>query len=65
MTMKIIKLQAHWSADEAYTVIEWLDLMRDSIFDAYGEEITAMLKEASAPQSADQRELPFDDDLNF
>jgi hypothetical protein len=47
MSLSITRLPTHWDAGEAYTVIAFLDLLRDQLWETYGEQITGMLQEAS------------------
>ena len=67
MSMKITRLRTYWSASEASSVIEFLDLLRDQLWDRYGEQITAMLHEAAAEQANDddQHVIDFEDDPPF
>ena len=62
MSMKITRLRTHWNAAEACTVIEFLDLLQDQLWDHYGEQIKAMLKEAAADQANDDEQHAFDID---
>jgi len=48
MTMRIHTLVTHLQPHEAYTLIEFLDQLRESLLQVYGEEVTTMLKEASS-----------------
>ena len=65
--MKITRLRTYWNASEASSVIEFLDLLRDQLWDQYGEQITAMLHEAAAEQANDddQHGVVFDHDPPF
>jgi len=67
MSMKTTRLRTYWSASEASSVIEFLDLLRDLLWDHYGEQITAMLQEAAVAQANDddQNGIDFDDDPPF
>ncbi len=67
MSMKITRLRTYWNAGEASSVIEFLDLLRDQLWDHYGEQITTMLHEAAAEQTNDddQHGIDFDDDPPF
>ena len=66
MSMKITRLRTHWNAGEACSVIEFLDLLRDQLWDHYGEQITAMLQEAAAAQANDDDQHDdFEDDPPF
>lgn len=51
MTMRIHTLITHLQPEDAYTLIEILDQLRDALMQAYGVEITTMLKEASQASS--------------
>ena len=47
MTRRVHKLATPLRADEAYTLIEFLDQLREVLMEAYGDEITALLQEAT------------------
>jgi hypothetical protein len=65
--MKVTRLYTHWSPAEAQIIIEFLELLRDQLWDTYGDQITRLLQEASVSQSVDelQAELEFNDDIEF
>ena len=67
MMMKFTHLTHHWNAGEAYSVISFLDELRDVLWTTYGEEITEMLQNASQScESGDEAGIPeFDDDIDF
>ena len=66
MSLSITHLPTHWDAGEAYTVIAFLDLLRDQLMETYGEEITAMLQDATTAQSNERQiALDFDDEPPF
>jgi len=66
MSLSFTHLPTHWNADEAYTVIAFLDLLRDLLWDTYGDDITVMLRDADyGNRDERQSELPFDDPLDF
>lgn len=67
MTMKVTRLTTYWTLDEAATVIDFLDTLRDALWETYGEHITTMHREAYDHHIRDtsQRELEFDDDIPF
>lgn len=66
MSLSITRLPTHWDASEAYTVIAFLDLLRDQLCETYCEKITAMLEDASTTHpNADQTTLNFDDEPPF
>jgi len=67
MTMKVTRLTTYWTVDEAATAIEFLDILRDALWEIYGEQITEMHREAydNRFQDINQCELGFDDDIPF
>ncbi len=67
MTMKVTRLTTYWSIDEAATVIEFLDSLRDALWETYGEQITKMYRDADDDRTRDtnQCEFEFDDELSF
>ena len=52
MSMRIHKLATHLRPEEAFTLIEFLDQLRDVLMHTYGEDIGAMLRQASAPPTS-------------
>jgi hypothetical protein len=64
MTMKITRLTTYWSADEADTVVAFLDELRDTLWESYGDQITEMRRNTLTTRERDTRqaELLFDDD---
>jgi hypothetical protein len=64
MTMKITQLTTYWTADEADAVVAFLDELRDTLWECYGEQITEMRRNAQtrAERDTSQAELLFDDD---
>ena len=67
MTMKVTRLTTYWTLDEAATVIDSLDILREALWETYGEQITRMHREAydNRIQDLNQCELGFDDDIPF
>ena len=67
MTMKVTRLTTYWTVDEAATVIDFLDGLRDALWETYGEKITQMHREDydNRAQDINQCELGFDDDIPF
>lgn len=67
MPMKITRLLTHWDADEAHTIIEFLDRLRDELWETYGDDVIDLLRTASISHTTDnqQTQLPFDDDVEF
>ena len=45
MTLRFNQLVTHFEPDEALTVIEFLDQLREVLINTYGEQIEHMLKE--------------------
>ena len=60
--MNVMKLITHWDADQANTVIELLDELRDVIWATYGNEIIEMRKAAAKEGSIDSE---INDDMTF
>ncbi|XVJ69167.1 MAG: hypothetical protein HEQ39_13725 [Rhizobacter sp.] len=54
MNMRVHRLVTHLQAEEAYTVVEFLDQLRAVLMQSYGQEITQMLKQAQARVSHDE-----------
>lgn len=65
--MKIMKLTTYWSAEEANTVYEFLEVLKDAVWDAYGDKIVAMHRaiHEEAQKTGDQYSLPFDEPADF
>ena len=53
MTMRVSQITTHLRPEDAYTVIEFLDQLRAMLMQTYGDEIVALLQEAS--QQPDER----------
>lgn len=47
MNMRVLKMAAHLRTDEAASLIEFLDQLRDVLMRTYGDEMKAMLQQAS------------------
>ena len=67
MTMKITPVRTHWNTDEAWIVLEFLDELKDMLWETCGDQIIEMHREATELQlrNTDQGELDFDDDIPF
>jgi uncharacterized protein YktA (UPF0223 family) len=66
MSMSITRLTTHWSAEEAYTVIAFLDALRDQLWETYGEQINEMFQAETERYTDDRQiEMPFDDEIDF
>jgi hypothetical protein len=53
MSMRVSSLVTHLGAHDALTVIEFIDQLRDMLIETYGDQIRAMLHEASLPDGCD------------
>jgi len=51
MTMRVSRITTHLRPEDAYTIIEFLDQLREMLMQAYGDEIMALLQEASPRES--------------
>ena len=67
MGMKIIRVHTHWTAEEAHTVIEFLDVLRDQLWHCYGDTVLDTLRHASANNACHEHQVTFefDDDIDF
>ena len=67
MTMNSTRLTTYWTIDDAATVIDFLDVLRDALWETYEDQITQMYREAydNRFQDSNQCELVFDDDIPF
>ncbi|MCP4305429.1 MAG: hypothetical protein GY788_11240 [bacterium] len=65
--MNVTRLTTYWTIDEAATAIEFLDSLRDALWETYGEQITKMYRDADNDRIRDtnQCEFDFDDELSF
>ena len=53
MTMRVNQITTHLRPEDAYTLIEFLDQLREMLMQTYGDEIVALLQVAS--QQPDER----------
>ena len=67
MTMNSTRLTMYWTTGEAATAIDFLDTLRDALWEIYGEQITRMHREVCDEPIRDtnQCEFEFDDDITF
>ncbi len=66
--MKTTRLTTYWSAEEADTVVAFLDELRDTLWECYGEQITEMRHNAVTRTERDARQMQWlfdDDDIEF
>jgi len=61
MSMKVTRLYTHCSPAEAHTIIEFLDLLRDQLWEVYGDQIVSHLQDVDEPHT----ELELDDNIEF
>jgi hypothetical protein len=67
MSMKITPLHTYWTAQEAHTVIEFLEVLRHELREIYGDMVIDMLREASANTARHEDQITFDfnDEIEF
>jgi hypothetical protein len=67
MTMNVTRLTTYWRIDEAATIIDFLDTLREALWETYGEQITQVYHEGDDDRTQDtnQCEFEFDDDISF
>jgi len=67
MTMNTTRLTTYWTTGEAATAIDFLDTLRDALWETYGAQITQMHQEARHDHIRDsnQGEFEFDDEIPF
>lgn len=54
MSMRVNTIVMHCRPEDAYTLIEFLDQLRDMLMESYGDEMRAMLQEASPQEPRDK-----------
>ena len=62
MSMRVNTIVTHLRPEEALTLIEFLDQVREVLMRSYGDDVKAMLQQAATtpkPGSADREEEPF------
>ena len=67
MTMNTTRLTTYWTTGEAATAIDFLDTLREALWETYGAQITQMHKEACHDhiRNSNQCEFEFDDEIPF
>jgi hypothetical protein len=67
MTMNTTRLTTYWTTGEAVTAIDFLDTLRDALWETYGKQITGMHHEAydNGIRDSNQYEFEFNDDIPF
>lgn len=61
MSMKVLRVDTHWEAGEAYRLLALIDELRAEIAAHYGNDIARMMREAIVCTDERQLELPFID----
>jgi hypothetical protein len=51
MTMRVSKITTYLRPEDAHTIVEFLDQLREMLMQTYGDEIMAMQREASHDKS--------------
>ena len=59
--MKLMQISAHWSPEEAYSMVMMLDKLRDSIWNNYREEIIEYCRQISLQEQPSSTDI--DDDI--
>ncbi len=67
MSMKITRLPTYWTAEQAHTVIEFLEVLRHELWEIYGDMVIDMLRETSANTARHEDQITFDfnDEIEF
>ena len=65
MSMRTHRLTTYLRAEDACTLIEFLDQVRDMLLETYGDDITTMLQQNSTPQHQREPRDLFDDEEQF
>ncbi len=63
--MKILKITTHWTPEEADCVYQFLDDLKEAIWQRYGEDILDMYKTIQDEQQAEYEECDFNDEIPF
>ena len=64
MSMKVVRLYLYCDTEQAMSLIEFIDQLRDAVADQYADDIQQMMQLELEEQS-DQIQLPFDDPIDF
>jgi hypothetical protein len=63
MSMRTHRLTTYLRPEDAYTLVEFLDQVRDMLMETYGDEIRIFLQEAAqrdpTPRKRDAQDEPF------
>jgi hypothetical protein len=65
MMLRFTHLPTHWTAEQASTIIDFLDAARDLIWETYKDQIIDMYLSDIDHPSASTTESNLDDDIDF
>jgi hypothetical protein len=67
VSMKITRLPTYWTVEQAHTVIEFLEVLREQLWENHGDMIVGMLREASEDKAWQEAQgtFEFDDEIEF
>ena len=65
MTMKITRLTTHWQAEQADTVIRFLDEIRTLLCETYGDQISEMHRREAELQAQQNQTSDAEDNIDF
>lgn len=67
MSMSSTRFMTYWNAGETHDVIEFLDILRDQLWEANGDQIIAMRLETDGQhiEQEDKIQLTFDEEEPF
>ena len=68
MSLKYVQLATHWEVDEVLEIIDFIDHLRDRLFETYGEEIRQQIQQECRHEyitDEEQMNLDFDDQIPF
>lgn len=63
--MKILRITTHWTPEEADCVYQFLDDLKEAIWQRYGEDILDLYKTIPDEQQAGPEESDFNDEIPF
>lgn len=63
--MKILRITTHWTPEEADCVYQFLDELKEAIWEHYGEDIVQLYKTLQDEQQAGHEECDFNDEIPF
>jgi len=65
MSMRVNKIVTYLRPEDAYTLIEFLDQLRDMLMASYGDEVRTMLQQATPRQGSEIPSMGDDDEAMF